>query len=234
MRAIRVLLTLMLTTLLSGCPTTSVRGPQSSPPLPPAPAADVRGVRLYTVDPDASEVRIHVYRGGSLARLGHNHVMTSRHLVGRIWTHKILERCGFELEFPVAELIVDDPQARAEAGREFPGEIPPSDRAATHKNMLGPAVLDVLRYPKIALRSVHIGGSTLQPDITARISIKGVERDLRIPATVSIADRRLTATGEFDILQSDFGIKPFSVALGALTVQDRLHIVFKIVAREGV
>ena len=47
---------------------------------------------------------------------------------------------------------------------------------------------------------------------------------------ISIGSGRLSATGEFDVLQSDFGIKPFTAALGALTVQDRLHVKFSVVA----
>jgi hypothetical protein len=32
-------------------------------------------------------------------------------------------------------------------------------------------------------------------------------------------------------LQTDFGIKPFSIGLGALEVQDRLHLKFVLVAQ---
>ena len=57
--------------------------------------------------------------------------------------------------------------------------------------------------------------------------------DLGAAATPEAFARSLDqvcASGEFDVLQTDFGIKPFSVALGALEVQDRLHIKFRIVA----
>ncbi len=36
--------------------------------------------------------------------------------------------------------------------------------------------------------------------------------------------------GELDLLQTQFGMKPFSIALGALEVQDRLHLEFTIEA----
>jgi hypothetical protein len=49
--------------------------------------------------------------------------------------------------------------------------------------------------------------------------------------SLSLEGRQLQASGEFDILQSDFGITPFSVALGALQVQDRLHVTYRVVAR---
>jgi hypothetical protein len=40
----------------------------------------------------------------------------------------------------------------------------------------------------------------------------------------------MTARGRFAILQSDYGIVPFSVLGGALRVEDRVEIMFRIVA----
>jgi hypothetical protein len=66
--------------------------------------------------------------------------------------------------------------------------------------------------------------------MTVRIKIKDTSRDIPVTATVRTGGARLTAAGEFDIQQTDFGIKPFSAGLGALEVQDRLHVRFDIVA----
>lgn len=216
--------------LLAGCPAATVRLPEARGSLPTLPKPDLGGATVYSVDPTASDLQIRVFRGGTLARLGHNHVMTSKHLSGRIWSQAALERSGFELEFPVAELIVDDPQARAAAGTEFPGEIPADDRAGTRKNMLRAEVLDAEHYPTIKLASVRVEGSLPALRFTTRITIKDVSRDVLVPASVAIEDGRLIATGRFDILQTHFGIKPFSIGLGALEVQDRLHVEFGIVA----
>jgi hypothetical protein len=57
-----------------------------------------------------------------------------------------------------------------------------------------------------------------------------VSRDVQVPVKMAVEGGKLTASGEFDILQTEFGIKPFSVALGALEVQDKLHIKFNITA----
>jgi polyisoprenoid-binding protein YceI len=216
---------------LTACPTTAVRPPEHREALPAIRAPDLRGATIYMIDSQASDVQVQVFRAGTFARLGHNHVMTSKHVTGRVWSHPTLDRSGFELEFPVAQLIVDDSQARAAAGSEFPGEIPADDREGTRKNMLRAEVLDAQNHPTIKLQSVKMSGSAQQPEITTRITIKGVARDVSVPAAVAIENGRLTAAGQFDILQSDFGIKPFSVGGGTLQVQDRLHIAFKIVAR---
>jgi hypothetical protein len=216
--------------LLAACPSTVRRGSEPASSLPPLAPPDLSGSTLYQVSPSASEVHILVFRGGTLARLGHNHVMTSKAVTGRVWLHPRVDRSGFELAFPVQELIVDDVEARLAAGGDFPPEIPQADKDGTRKNMLRPEVLDGERYPTITLRSARVAGPLASANVTARITIKDATRDVAVPVSVTVAAGRLTAAGELDILQTDFGMKPFSIALGALEVQDRLHVKFKIVA----
>lgn len=227
-----------LSLLLAACPR-PVRPPAPTPTEPPAPtqpatppAADTRGATVYEVSPQSSQVSIYVFRGGKFSRLGHNHVMTSQHLTGRVWVHPEFARSGFELSFPVAELVVDDAPARQAAGSDFPPDIPQSDKDGTRRNMLKPEVLDGEHYPEVKLRSARVGGTLEAPQVTASITIKDQSRDVEVPVKIAIEGAKLTASGEFDILQTQFGMKPFSVALGALEVQDRLHLKFKVVAEK--
>jgi polyisoprenoid-binding protein YceI len=192
----------------------------------------MRGAAVYEVSPQSSQLAIYVFRGGKFSRLGHNHVMTSRDLTGRAWVHPQFARSGFELSFPVAQLVVDDAEARRAAGADFPPDIPQSDKDGTRKNMLKPDVLDGERYPQVQLRSAKVGGTMEAPQVTAQITIKDQSREVEVPVKLAVTGEQLTASGEFDILQTEFGMKPFSVALGALEVQDRLHIKFKIVAEK--
>lgn len=156
--------------------------------------------------------------------------MTSKSVQGRVWMRSPFPASGFELSFPVADLIVDDPDARRAAGSEFPPDIPAGDKEGTRKNMLRKEVLDGESYPNVTVKSAQVAGSLQAPKITARITIKNASRDVVVPTTIVMNGERIVATGEFDILQTDFGMKPFSVALGALEVQDRLHVRFSLVA----
>jgi hypothetical protein len=231
-RRVAAVSVLMLSTLwLAGCPR-PVRPPPPPISVPPTPEVDLRGATVYEIDPQASELHILVYRGGTLSRLGHNHVMTSKSLAGRAWMKQPFTASGFELSFPVADLVVDDPQARRAAGNDFPPDIPQADKDGTRKNMLRPEVLDAEHYPRVEVRSVKVDGTLQAPQLTARITIKGASRDVAIPTAIAIDGSRLTARGEFDIQQTDFGMKPFSVVLGALEVQDRLHVRFQLVANK--
>ncbi|HET9445692.1 MAG TPA: YceI family protein [Steroidobacteraceae bacterium] len=227
-----------LSLLLAACPR-PVRPPAPTPTVPPTPAPtaptapDTRGAVVYEVDSASSQLSILVFRGGKLSRLGHNHVMTSNDVHGRAWVHPQFARSGFELSFPVAKLVVDDPQARRAAGSDFPPEIPQSDKDGTRRNMLKPEVLDGERYTEVKVASAKVGGTLQAPQVTARITIKDASREVQVPLKLAVEGAKLTANGEFDILQTEFGIKPFSVALGALEVQDRLHIKFTIVAEKN-
>lgn len=227
---------LLLCLGLVACPR-PVRPPAPAPEIPPQPAPTQpapppgeAGATLYQIDPQASVLHIFVYRGGTFARLGHNHVITSKSVQGRVWMRSQFPGSGFELSFPVADLIVDDPDARRAAGTDFPPDIPAADKEGTRKNMLRKEVLDAESYPNVTVKSATVEGSLQAPKIAARITIKNASRDVVVATNIVLNGERLTASGEFDILQTDFGMKPFSVALGALQVQDRLRVRFNLVA----
>jgi polyisoprenoid-binding protein YceI len=214
-----------------------VRPPAPAPEVPPQPAPTQpapppteAGATIYQIDPQASALHVFVYRGGTFARLGHNHVMTSKSVTGRVWMRPSFPASGFELSFPVADLIVDDADARSAAGSDFPPDIPAADKEGTRKNMLRKEVLDAETYPTVTVKAATVEGSLQAPKITARITIKNATKDVVVPTNIVVNGDGLTASGEFDILQTDFGMKPFSVALGALEVQDRLHVRFNLVA----
>ena len=106
--------------------------------------------------------------------------------------HPEFARSGFELSFPVVQLVVDDPQARRAAGSDFPPDIPQSDKDGTRKNMLKPEVLDGDHYPEVKLRSAKVGGTLQAPQVTARITIKDVSRDVEVPVKIAVEGAKLT------------------------------------------
>jgi polyisoprenoid-binding protein YceI len=219
--------------LLASC-AQPVRQSKEPIPLETSHSADKRGAAVYTIDPSASELHILVYRGGTLARLGHNHVLSSKSLIGDAWLHPDFTRSGFQIILPVESLIIDDAQTRAVHGEQFAAQVPQKDIDGTRRNLMKPEVLDGERFPQIRLASSALTGTAADPKVVmAQVTIKDVTRELAIPLSLSLEGSRLQASGEFDILQSDFGITPFSVALGALQVQDRLHVMYRIVGRQS-
>ncbi len=232
-RTLRVLFLVAIASGLVGCP--AARRPEPAEPVPTAPARPARDysdARAYHVVPEESLVRILVYRGGTLASAGHNHLIISRNVNGKIYLHEEIPRSGFELVMPVALLEVDPAELRREEGPDFPPEVPESAKQGTHKNMLSPALLDAEPYPGVTLSATAVEGTSLDSLwVTAVVGIKDQEHETRIPVTVQLENERLIASGEFKVKQTALGLKPFSALMGALQVQDELTVKFRLLAK---
>lgn len=180
--------------------------------------------------PEQSELHILVYRGGPLARFGHNHVIAVRDLSGAVWRSGRFEQSGVELAMNVDALEVDIAELRAAYGAEFATELTQRRIESTRRNMLSEKVLDAARFPRITLRSSRVEGTLESPRVWALVTIKDVTRELEFPVTLESEPSRMTARGKLEIEQTDFGIRPFTAALGALEVQNALHLEYRIVA----
>ena len=227
---LRLILALVCASAVAGC------GPRRAEPPQPTPevAAETAGSQpppgatVYTIDADRSSIMLRVYRAGRLAKLGHNHVITSANESGQVWTIGAPETSGFEVRVAVAELVVDDPAARAAAGPDFPGELADAAREGTRSNMLRAEVLDGERHPEIVVRAGSLGGTWDQPTVAASVTLKGQTRTIDLPLAIVRTDDAIVARGAFSVLQSDFGITPFSIGGGAIAVADQVDISFEI------
>jgi len=229
--AIRLMPGLGAAALLAGCAagpveTESGRASAGAATTIPVPAA----ARAFDVDPARTRLTVLVYRAGPLARFGHNHAITSGQEGGVIWLGSAPATSGFEIHVPVSAFIVDDPQARAAAGPEFPGAVPDEARAGTTTNMLRAEVLDAERYPEIVVRARSATGTWQQVVAHASIRLKDMERDVDVPVVLDVTGDTVTASGSFQVRQTDFGITPFSVAGGAIQVADVVDVHFEITA----
>lgn len=216
-----------LALLVAACtmqPTT----PPRQPPAVVAPSSPAAGGTRYRLDPELSELRILVYRAGTMAALGHNHVISNRALSG--WVVVAPAAATFALTVPAAGFVIDDAGARAEEGEDFSQPVPEDAKAGTLHNMLSPAVLDAAEYPEITVQSTAAIDTQAALEATVAVNVAGHESTLRVPFALSNADGRLTATGSVAVRQTAIGLVPLSVFLGAIRVQDEMRVKFKFVA----
>jgi hypothetical protein len=214
---------------LSGCPALPPKQSPAAAPrqaVPPA-GAPVHG-RSYRLVPGESEVRLLVYRSGALARLGHNHVITSHDLSGTIVLTDDPSRTYFALVMPVMSLAVDEPEARAGEGTDFSAAVSDDARDGTRRNMLRPEVLDGEHYPAIMLTSASVTPAGDAYDVAFTVELRGMRHVLRVPVRVTLEDGRLTAVGELSFRQSALGLRPFTALMGALAVEDEMRVKFRI------
>jgi hypothetical protein len=229
--------------LLAGCGAPPARLPSSHPgAVPPvSPPAAARGA-AYRIDSAHSELRLLVYRAGAMAALGHDHVIVNRALEGWVTFSGDVAGAAFLLTVPTSGFVVDEDAARRQEGADFSEVIDADAKAGTLHNMLGPAVLDAQEHPAITVRSVSIataaGGAQAaagaqtagSAQATVRVSVAGHESSLVVPFTVDSSPGRLHAQVDFTVQQTRLGLTPFSVFLGALRVEDQLHVKLDLVA----
>ena len=188
------------------------------------------GADKYVLNPQASQVIIYVYRTGRMARLGHNHVIRVGQLEGELWRAERLAQSRVEVRVPVRGLVVDDAALRAAAGPEFDTRPSREDIEGTRRNLLGPQVLDAAAHPWVVVKGTPAAVRTPDMELDAAITIRGQTLRLRIPVRLESMPNQVLASGEFGLRQSDFGITPFSVMMGALPVQDEVRVAFRLVA----
>ena len=173
---------------------------------------------------DGSRVYIHVGKVG----LGHEHAVSGQLLSGAI--HLDATENAGELVFDMRSFVADTADARRYIGLE--GETDESTQKQVNANMLGSAVLDVQRFPqarfeikKIAPLKADASGAA-RYELSGNFTLHGTTRPLRF---VAVADTKARAgwtrlKGNFAILQTDYGIKPYTKAFGAVGVTDELRI----------
>lgn len=155
--------------------------------------------------------------------MGHNPTIGIRTFRGEVEFDPEAGDAGhFRLVVQSASLFVQD-------------DIKDSDRREMER-LMKDEVLDVSRYPEIVYEtsgaSVNkIGNSLFSATIDGSLSLHGLTRAERLSARILSMGDTLRASGEFILKQSDYQIKPVSVAGGALKLKDELKFSFEMVAR---
>lgn len=213
--------------LVTGCTTTVA--PRAAQPsiLPPDfpqtyyQQAELLGKNVWHISADQSLITIKVRRAGTLARLGHDHVVASHNIAGYV----LPDEGRADFYFPLAKLSVDEPQLRAESG--FDTQPTPEAIEGTRTNMLT-KVLEADRFPFAVIHVTRAdpASSTLR----VSIMLHGTTRTFDVPARIESEPGKLRVEGLLTLHQTDFGLVPFSILGGAIQVADSLDLQFHISA----
>jgi polyisoprenoid-binding protein YceI len=196
----------------------------------PSAATQPAAGQVYRVDAAASEVLWRISKAGVMARFGHNHVISAEQFSGTVVVdNDDATQSRFELDFPVAELVIDNPALRARFGEEFASVPSEADKEGTRDNMLGEGLLRASTFPAVRVR-----GGAPEKDASGvetlpiTIEILGRSFDLRAPGTVTYGDGTLEASGDFALDHAELGLTPFSALGGALQVGPRIEFSYRI------
>lgn len=185
------------------------------------------GGQVFVLDPERSAVRIYVFRGGKAAQYGHNHVLSAPAFQGffHLASGGALES-AFDLAFRLDQLVVDLPEHRAATGGSFATEVSASATESTRDNMLGEFGLQAAQYPWVRIRSLQIAGESPRFAALVEVELHGQTREIWVPLQVTGLPGQVLVQGATVLRQTEFGVKPFSVLGGLLSVQDPLVVEF--------
>ena len=184
----------------------------------------------YMLRPEQSELVVLVFKAGFASALAHDHVVRATRFTGSISGDPgNPATAAIRVAVPVAALVIDEPEMRKKHG--LAKELSDSDRQEIQSTMRGDRQLDGEKYPDISFRSVSVEQrGTNEFLLTGDFALHGTTRRIAFPVTGRLSGSTLHATGSFEFNQSDFGITPYSLFLGAVRNQDRVRVLFDLVA----
>jgi hypothetical protein len=219
-----------LMVLVTACATHPRRAVPPGQPANASSNSTLPAAGTYHIDADQSELRVLVYRAGSLAHLGHNHVLVNHAVSGTVVVGETLATSSFDFSAPVERFLVDEAQMRREEGEDFPGEVPDDAKAGTLHNMLSASQLNAARFSTLVGKSTAFDNSQGAPLATLSISVAGHDSSITAPFSLQAEAGRLIATATFELRQTALGLTPYSLLGGALQVKDAMQVKIKIVA----
>jgi len=162
------------------------------------------------------------HRGGSLARLGHDHVLASHDLRGLIAP----QTGRADLYFALDRLVVDEPELRAQA--KLVGYPSEEDIEGTRHNMLIGLQAEQYPYALVSVSRPEATGSETR--LKVAITVHGTTRIREVASVVEIGTETIAVSGSLSLDQTEFGVKPLSILGGAVQVEDRVDLRFRILA----
>jgi polyisoprenoid-binding protein YceI len=177
----------------------------------------------FAVDRAASRFRVQAFATGLLFAFGHNPKIEIRDYDAEIsFVPDTFEKAYVRITVNTLAMEVLD-------------EMKASDRQKLEQEMHD-KVLDSKHFPTAIYESgnvsIHkLSDSNLKVAVDGELSFRGVTRPSSLQANVTVMETTLRISGDFSLLQSDYGIKPVSFAAGALRLKDELKFNFDLVAR---
>lgn len=177
----------------------------------------------YLIDTAASRFTVQAFATGLLSTFGHNPTMGIRDYEGDIqFVPDTYEQALVRVTVRTSAMDVLD-------------EMKSDDRKKLEQEMYE-KVLEVERFPTAVYASKGVTVQKLSADllragVTGELTFHGVTQPHSFDARVTAMGTMLRISGEFSLRQSDYEIKPFSFAGGALRLKDELKFNFELVAR---
>ena len=163
----------------------------------------------HRLGPDRGRILLRTFRDGLAAQAGHDLTIEATRWSGELVVNDDLSPAGLEVRIDLGALVV----------REGTGGVKPlTDRDRREMAVTARKVLGTDQHPEAvfaadSFRPAADGGG----EISGTFTLRGQSRPLRLQVKQTGTDRYHAET---QVVQSDYGIKPYTAFLGALRVRD--------------
>jgi polyisoprenoid-binding protein YceI len=166
---------------------------------------------MADLGPSNGRLTVHTGRQGMAARAGHDLDIG-------------VERWSATLDASGLKATIDATSLNVIEGKG--GMKPCSDKDKTDiKKSMDEKVLKTAQNPEIRFESGPLSSpSDGTWPISGRLTLAGVTNPVEIPVTVASTDSEVTLTASVTVVQTQFGIKPYTGLMGALKVADPVEI----------
>ncbi|MCA9192505.1 MAG: YceI family protein [Planctomycetales bacterium] len=168
------------------------------------------------VNLDFSRIYVHAFKTG----LGHEHAVEGKLKNGKLFLAE--GNSEGTLVFDIASFDADGSKARMYVGLK--GETDESTRRQVNENLLSADVLDVKRFPTAQFRIANVSQTKEGWVMDGEFLLRGRTQRITVPVTVENVKGWNHVRGKFRIKQTDYGIKPYTKAFGAVGVADELLV----------
>jgi len=164
------------------------------------------------IDTQHSVLTVRVYKAGAFSAFGHEHAIRAP-----------IQNGSLDEDKKSVEFVVD-----TRALRVMDSDVSDKDRAEIQSTMLGPKVLDSEQFHEIRFHSTEISrGSENRWTVQGDLTLHGQNH----PVKVDVERQDGRYRGSARLRQSEFGIKPVTVAGGTIKVKDEVRVEFEITGR---
>lgn len=172
--------------------------------------------KSWSLDPGCGELRVLTGVAGPAAAMGHRLTIDVRS-----WRASVRWRGTTPA---AAELSADTDSLAVVKGEGGVTPLTPPERALARSNAL--KSLDAKKYPLITFHAEKISKIAEGYRLAGTLEIHGTSRPQTVDVRVEEHGDRWSMTARVAVMQSDFGVKPYSLMMGALKVADEVTIDF--------
>ena len=167
----------------------------------------------HQLGPDQGRIILRTFRDGLAAQAGHDLTIEATRWSGVLGVNEDLSPANIEVRIDMGALVVRDGTG---------GVKPLTDRDRREIAVTARKVLASDRHPEAVFAAAgfepEAGGGG---EISGTLTIGGQARPLKVHVTQTGADRY---HAEAQVVQTDYGIKPYTAFFGALRVRDAIDI----------